>query len=271
MSAEIVYLTSKINWMGDGRLSRRDLRPCDRAFDPRSSSLAGRAIAALEVIAHPSYAVMMLCLVIAAVTWDLMEGSLLRLDSGWFDVLVVVYAALSTAVFMSGMSWVLHRSMHSFGDPHRTFSMTSAHAPHHDADPAVQDSWRTEVLEAVATSYAGGAVSAVLAVVLATYGKRVPMPLAMVAHPAVSIAYLVAYVTLHYVNYHFGTTPVHVRHHEDTRTNLSPNPVDVLCGTTDVLEDGLHMVPNVVFGAGAAVGILTACSRIAARTRMPWG
>jgi hypothetical protein len=159
---------------------------------------------------------------------------------------------------MSLIAWSIHYSVHRAIDGEMWARVATPliwrwHIPHHDSDPKVNRSKRSEALEMLVTSIAAGLPVLLLLLFVPEVRGCI--------HPAIAVLFFVVYSSGHMINYHYMWSNVHAAHHANVHTNFSPNWVDLLAGTSKEIEDLWHVVPNTAACTAAGIALALALSR----------
>ena len=220
----------------------------------------------VDAMSHPAYASLACIVSLMGVIWALIEGSI-ELDSSFCEIACAMAFALSSFCICGFIAWVVHAITHHLVlaeqerqpetlieamtvGPWNSRKICGAilmpfywcHAMHHHPDKSVSQGTDAQIAEVFATGFAGGAYTILLASMYPT-----------ALHLGSAIAFFVTYVSVHLVNFHYKWTDVHMFHHEDANSNLSPNLYDILFGTTNHVEDVWHQTPNILIGCVIAI------------------
>jgi hypothetical protein len=230
-------------------------------------------LVAESLCCQPYYFVMFVIVLASTVACSVMLGRI-DLDAGYYDLACLCLCTGVTIYAMSLYQWFVHYAGHvaARSDGAAFWAVAVAplwpcHVLHHDPDPAISQSARAQVLDVIAMLWGAGVPVLVL---LTLAPSAAVAAVRQILLPSVVIVMIVTFLSIHMVNYHGGTKSIHAAHHADVMTEISPNVIDLLTGTSTQVEDARHMIPNAVAGAVVAVVACWLFSvRMTAESRTP--
>jgi hypothetical protein len=233
--------------------------------------LINRALLVAESLyCQPDYFIMFVIVLSSTVACSVMLGHI-GLDAGYCDLVWLCLCTGVTIYVISLYQWFVHYAGHvaarSDGAAYWAVAVAplwQCHVLHHDPDPAISRSARAQALDVIAMLWGAGVPVLVL---LTLAPCDVVAAARRILLPSVVIVMIVAFLSIHMVNYHGGTKSIHAAHHADPMTEISPNVIDLLTGTSTQVENARHMIPNAVAGAVVAA---VACWLFSTRKTVSW-